>query len=301
MTLTVDGLAARRRLDQYLQERLPEHSRSRLQDWIKAGRVRVNGATVKPSHELRGGETIDVEPAAPPPLKAEPEELPLTVLYEDEDVIAIDKAAGMVVHAGAGLHHGTVVNALLYRYGTLSTGSDPLRPGIVHRLDRHTSGVLLVARHDAAHRDLAAQFSNRTMEKVYLTCVHGTPPERATITLPITRDPVVRTRMTARLGHGRTAHTEYEVLQRWERFALLSVRIKTGRTHQIRVHLSKLGFPVVGDVLYGAPATVPGMPPLGRYFLHAHRLTFRSPSRGEAVTVESPLAAELAAWLNKLD
>jgi len=293
---------AGKRLDLMLHQRLPEYSRSRIQDWIKQGRVLVGGAPGRASHGVKPGEAIDVEPAELPPLRATPEAIPLTVLYEDADVLAIDKPAGMVVHAGAGVHAGTLVNALLHRFGALSGVAGELRPGIVHRLDRYTSGVLLVARNDAAHRRLAAQFSGREVEKVYLALVHGeVKRESGRIDRPIARDPVRRTRMTARLDRGRAARSEYRVLRRFKRFTLLEVRIGTGRTHQIRVHLSSIGHPVAGDALYGAPARVEGLPPLGRYFLHAHRIRFRRPSGGEEISVASPLPVELEEWMARLD
>jgi len=299
--LTTGPADAGKRLDHVLRERLPEFSRSRLQDWIRSGRVLVNGARERASHLVRAGEIIDVEPAEALPLRAAPEAIPLTVLYEDEDVVAIDKPAGMVVHAGAGVHSGTLVNALLHRFGALSGVAGEFRPGIVHRLDRYTSGVLLVARNDSAHRNLAAQFSGRQVEKVYLALVHGTvTPDRGRIERPISRDPVRRTRMTARLASGRAAWSEYRVLRRFERFTLLEVRIGTGRTHQIRVHLSSIGHPVAGDTLYGAPSGIEGRPPLGRYFLHAHRIGFRRPSTGEEIVVESPLPPELTGWMTGL-
>ena len=253
----------------------------------------VNGAAEKRSYLLKGSERIHVEPGELPPLRAAPEELPVDVLYEDSDVVAINKPAGMVVHAGAGRHAGTLVNALLHRFGKLSAVGGELRPGIVHRLDRFTSGVILVARTDAAHRKLAEQFSGRQVEKIYLALVHGRlRADHGTITKPIARDPVHRTRMTARLGHGRHAITTYQVLQRFHQFTFLEVRIGTGRTHQIRVHLASLGNPVVGDKLYGAPASE-----LDRYFLHAHRITFASPSSGERITVTAPLPPELQQFL----
>ena len=298
MRLTTGPTDAGKRLDHLLHERLPEFSRSRLQGLIRSGRVLVNGAGARASHAVRPGETIDVEPAQAPPLRATPEAIPLTVLYEDEDVVAIDKPAGMVVHAGAGVHSGTLVNALLHRFGALSEVAGEFRPGIVHRLDRYTSGVLLVARNDAAHRNLAAQFSGRQVEKVYLALVHGTvASNHGRIERPISRDPVRRTRMTARLARGRAAWSEYRVLRRFDRFTLLEVRIGTGRTHQIRVHLSSIGHPVAGDTLYGAPAKIEGRPPLGRYFLHAHRIRFQRPSAGDEMVVESPLPAELTEWM----
>jgi 23S rRNA pseudouridine1911/1915/1917 synthase len=285
-----------KRLDLYLHERLPEYSRARLQEWIKAGRVRVNDTPQKRSYLLHGSEAIDVEPAELPQLHAQPEDLPLEILYEDTDVIAVNKPAGMVVHSGAGRHSGTLVNALLHRFRKLSTVGGSLRPGIVHRLDRLTSGVILVARTDKSHRHLAEQFSSRQVEKVYLALVHGrVKADRGTVTTPITRDPVRRVRMTARLASGRSAITEYKVLGRFDKFTLLEVRIGTGRTHQIRVHLASIGHPVAGDKLYGAPASA-----LDRYFLHAQRITFTSPSSGDRITVEAPRPPELQQYLDNL-
>lgn len=301
LTFPASAADAGKRLDVFLQEHLPEHSRSRIQQWIREGHVRVNAAEEKASYRMHGGEMIEVEPAEPPPLRAVAEELPLKVLYEDADVIAVDKPAGMVVHAGAGVRSGTLVNALLHHFGTLSETGGELRPGIVHRLDRNTSGVLLVARHNAAHRSLAAQFAGRTIEKVYLALVHGSVKANAgRIEAPISRDPARRIRMTARLESGRTAVTEYKVLRRFEGFTFLEVRIRTGRTHQIRVHMSSIGHPVAGDRLYGAPARVPGRPPLERHFLHAHRIRFLQPATCEPVALVSPLPAELESWMSGL-
>ncbi len=302
MILEVEAAEAGLRLDLFLHRRLPQYSRSRLQDWIRQGRVRVGGRPVRPSLVLKSAETVEVEPAELPPLKAVPEAIPLEILYEDEDLVAVNKPAGMVVHAGAGNHTGTLVNALLHRFQTLSTLGGELRPGIVHRLDRFTSGVILIARTDAAHRALAAQFAGREVEKVYLALVHGRlAVETGRIDKPIARDPQRRTRMTTRLGAGRAASTSYRVLRRWPAFSYLEVRIHTGRTHQIRTHLAAIGHPVVGDRLYGAPARIPGLPPLGRFFLHAHRISFRSPSTGRPLTIEAPLAAELEAFLEAVE
>jgi 23S rRNA pseudouridine1911/1915/1917 synthase len=295
---TAEPAEAGRRLDNVLHERLPQYSRSRIQEWIRTGRVLVNGAPARASLTVRGGEAIHVEPADPPPLHAEPEAIPLAILYEDDDVVAVDKPAGMVVHAGAGVHSGTLVNALLHRFGSLSGVAGEMRPGIVHRLDRFTSGVILVAKNDAAHRKLAVQFSSRRVEKVYLALVHGAlKQEGGVIDKPIARDPIHRTRMTARLRDGRTAHTEYRVAARLPGFTFLEVKIGTGRTHQIRVHLSSIGHPVAGDTLYGSPAEVPGRAALGRYFLHAHRIRFFRPSDDRPITVVSPLPQELQAWM----
>jgi 23S rRNA pseudouridine1911/1915/1917 synthase len=278
-----------KRLDQFLRERLPQYSRSRLQDWIEHGRVLVDGSPEKRSYLLKGAERIHVEPGELAPLRATPEDLPLEVLYEDADVIAINKPAGMVVHTGAGRHSGTLVNALLHRFGKLSTVGGDLRPGIVHRLDRFTSGVILVARSDAAHRNLAEQFASRQVEKIYIALVHGRVKDnQGRINTPIARDPIVRVRMTAGLAHGRQAITSYHVIKRFKELTLLELKIGTGRTHQIRVHLASIGHPVVGDKLYGAPAST-----LGRYFLHAREITFTSPVTGERVTVSAPLAGDL--------
>jgi len=301
--LTVESRDAGKRLDHYLQEKLPAHSRSRLQEWIRDGRVSINGTPRnKTSLVLKGGEQIEVQPAAPPPLNAAPEDLPIEVLYEDQDVVAVNKPAGIVVHAGAGNHSGTLVNRLVHRFQeSLSTVGGEARPGIVHRLDKQTSGVLLVAKHDAAHRALAEQFASRTTEKIYLALVHGSvPQDTGKVTLRISRDPQKRVRMSARPGDtaGRTALTEYKVQQRFEKFTLLRIRIGTGRTHQIRVHFSTIGHPVAGDSLYGGSSKT-GLKD-GRFFLHAHRIRFDSPSSGERITVESALPADLEEFLKTL-
>jgi len=292
--LTVESGDVGKRLDAFLTERLTEFSRSRLQSWIKKDRVQVDGAAARSSQLLRGGESIAVAPLALAPLKAGPEDLPLKILYEDADVVVVDKAAGMVVHAGAGHSHGTLVNALLHHFGTLSGVNGDVRPGIVHRIDRDTSGLLVVARTDSAHQSLAAQFLDREVEKVYLTLCHGKMgKEEGRLTAPISRDRVRRTRMTTKIASGRNALTEYRVLEQFDKLSYLEVRIGTGRTHQIRVHLAGIGHPVFGDKLYGAPGAVAGLPVLDRFFLHAHRIGFRSPSTGDWIQVETPLAPEL--------
>jgi 23S rRNA pseudouridine1911/1915/1917 synthase len=284
------------RLDQFLQQHMPDYSRSRLQDWIKSGRVTVNEAVQKPSFLLRGGEEISVEPAELPPLRAFAENIPVDVLYVDDDLIAVNKPAGLVVHAGAGQHSGTLVNALLHEFQTLSSVGGDERPGIVHRIDKDTSGVLVVARTDAAHRKLAEQFAGRSVEKTYLALVQGVVArDNGIIDTPITRDPVRRTRMTTKLSHGRAALTSYKVLERFDKFTYLEVKIGTGRTHQIRVHLSSIGHPVAGDTLYGAAAQ-----DYGRFFLHARRIRFASPSRGVPLEIEAPLAPELTDWLHNV-
>jgi 23S rRNA pseudouridine1911/1915/1917 synthase len=294
MDFVVDVSHSGTRLDHFLQARLGDYSRARLQAWIKEGRVLVDDTAAKASHLLRVGERIEVSPSDPPPLQALPEDLPVEVLYEDASVIAVNKPAGLVVHAGAGAHSGTLVNRLVHRFQTLSQVGGELRPGIVHRLDKGTSGVLLVARTDSAHRNLAAQFAARTVEKTYLALVEGrVHADSGRITKPITRDPVHRTRMTAGLGEGRTALTDFRVLERFEKFTYLEVRLGTGRTHQIRVHLANAGHPIAGDRLYGGKT-------VGRFFLHAWRIGFTSPATGERVTVEAPSPSELEGWLGQL-
>lgn len=306
VTFVVPLEARHQRLDHFLAAQLPELSRTRIQELIRAGGATMEGQVVRrPSRRLRGGERLQLEIVERPPLEARPEEIPLRVVYEDDDLVAIDKPAGLVVHAGAGCHAGTLVNALLHRYGQLSTLGGPLRPGIVHRLDKTTSGILLVAKNDEAHRRLAEQFSQRQVEKHYLALVHGRlSRERGTVSLPVARDRVRRTRMTTRRRQGRPATTEYRVRQTVSGFTLLEAILRTGRTHQIRVHLSAIGHPVVGDTLYGAPRLLRwdnrSQPTLNRNFLHAQRLRFRHPRTGEVLEIRVPLPAELEELLRHL-
>ncbi|MFQ5694463.1 MAG: RluA family pseudouridine synthase [Terriglobia bacterium] len=294
------------RLDHFLAAELPELSRTRIQQLVRDGHARLEGRLVRrPGLRLHGGERVALEIIARPPLVATPEEIPLQVLYEDDHLIAIDKPAGMVVHAGAGRSHGTLVNALLHRFQQLSAAAGPLRPGIVHRLDKATSGVLLVAKTDEAHRHLAEQFRRREIDKRYLALVHGRMRRaRDTIRLPVARDRVHRTRMTTRRRQGREAVTEYRVLQEASGFSLLEVRLRTGRTHQIRVHLSALGHAVVGDTSYGAPRRLRlgnrSLPTLNRNFLHAGSLRLRHPVSGQPLAIRAALPGELEEWLRRL-
>jgi 23S rRNA pseudouridine1911/1915/1917 synthase len=284
------------RLDVHLQELYPKLSRSRLQEWIKKGRVKVDGEIRKPSFLLRGGEDIEVEPLELRPLKATPEDIPLEILYEDADLLAVNKPAGMTVHAGAGHTEGTLVNALLHKFAHLSQLGGDLRPGIVHRLDRLTSGVILIAKTDEAHRKLQDQFSSRTTEKTYIALVEGlVAQDEGTINRPIARDPWKPIRMTAKIEDGRDAITHWKVRKRYNAFTLLEVRIDTGRTHQIRVHLGSLGHRVAGDTLYGARAH-----DSGRFFLHAWRIRFDQPTTAERLFVEAPLGPDLRLWLEGL-
>src|ERR1700719_1054827 len=278
-------------LDQLLAARL-DVSRARVQQLISQEKVLVNDLAAKASLKLRGGERITILGSGErPPLRAIAEEIPLDIVYEDDDLAIINKAAGMMVHAGAGAtedqrNRGTLVNALLHHFATLSAVGGEMRPGIVHRLDKETSGLIVVAKNDEAHRQLAAQFTRREVKKTYLALVHGwVKKDRGTISASISRDRVRRIRMTTRGTGGRDAVSHYSVVRRLEtaygKFTLLEVKIDTGRTHQIRVHMASLGHPVVGDALYGAPRELPparsrggqddeaGAISLTRNFLHA--------------------------------
>jgi 23S rRNA pseudouridine1911/1915/1917 synthase len=331
-TIEAPQEAKGQRLDQFLVAQLEGVSRSRIQLLIDQGGVLVNGLVEKASLKLRGGERIDItgEPH-PAPLKAAPEDIPLDVIFEDADLAVINKPAGMMVHAGSGQNddarsRGTLVNALLYRFKALSATGGDLRPGIVHRLDKDTSGLIVVAKNDRAHAALAEMFSSRQIKKTYLALVQG-ELERAkgTINASVGRDPMRRTRMTAKpLGDARTAVTHYEVVRRlanrFGKFTLIRVRIETGRTHQIRVHMASIGHPVVGDTLYGGAGqltdqvasqaatskaarrkTEPERLKLGRNFLHAARLEFPHPKTGKLLQLEAPLPAELESFLARLE
>ena len=311
---------AGKRLDVLLAARL-EVSRARAQQLIAEEKVRVNNAPAKASLKLRGDEQIIVVGSAErPPLRAIPEEIPLKILYEDGDLAIVDKPAGMMVHAGAGAtddarNRGTLVNALLHHFADLSGLGGETRPGIVHRLDKETSGLIIVAKNDEAHRKLAAQFSRREVKKTYIALVHGWPKKDSdTVSSAISRDRVRRIRMTTRQSGGREAISHYQVLRRIEssygKFALLQVKIDTGRTHQIRVHLSSLGHPVVGDKLYGAPGelrarrenqrTAPAIG-LDRNFLHAAQLELTHPRTGKKISLTSPMPEELVSFQAALD
>jgi 23S rRNA pseudouridine1911/1915/1917 synthase len=324
ITLTVPAEDAGQRLDQYLAAQLSETSRARMQQLIRNGEVLVNAGRAKASLLLRGGERVVVtaRPAATP-LRAIAEHIPLDIVYEDGDLAIVNKPAGMMVHAGAGAtedarNRGTLVNALLHHLGALSGVGGELRPGIVHRLDRATSGLMVVAKNDESHRRLARQFSGREVHKTYVALVHGWPKkDRGTIQSKISRDVRRRTRMTTRRSGGREAVTHYVVTRKidspYGKFALLELKIETGRTHQIRVHMSSLGHPVVGDTLYGAPAELraqsgkrraPGAPAtlaLERNFLHSARLELAHPRTGARLSFARGLPEELEGLLKQLD
>jgi len=295
------------RLDRFLVAQLPELSRARIQSLMDEGRVQVDGASRRASHRVAPGECVTVEIPPPPPAGVEAEGIPLDVLYEDADIAVINKPAGMIVHPGAGAHAGTLVAALLHRFGSagLSTIGGPLRPGIVHRLDKDTSGAIVIARTDEAHRKLVEDFQERLVQKTYVALLHGKiKGEAGTVDLPVSRDLRRRSRMTARRQEGRAARTDWRARLRVGAFTFIEADPRTGRTHQIRVHFSALGCPVVGDTLYGAPrqerVDSELLAPLGRNFLHAARVAFDHPRSGKRVEVRAPLPAELRDYLATL-
>jgi 23S rRNA pseudouridine1911/1915/1917 synthase len=306
---------AGKRLDQLLTVRLESVSRARVQEMIAGELVLVNDAPAKASLKLRGGERIRVlGEAQRAPIKAIAENIPLDVVYEDDDLAVINKPAGMMVHAGAGAtedarNRGTLVNALLHHLESLSGVGGELRPGIVHRLDKETSGLIVVAKRDEAHRKLSAQFAAREVKKKYVALVHGwVKKDSGTLAQSISRDPVRRMRMTTRLEGGRAAVTHYRVVRRLDskfgKFTLLEVKIDTGRTHQIRVHVATMGHPVVGDTTYGAPRQARGKNAvigLGRNFLHAAELEFRHPRSGKMVALKSELPEELREFFGRVE
>jgi 23S rRNA pseudouridine1911/1915/1917 synthase len=312
---------AGKRLDQFLTTKLGDISRARVQQLISEQKILVNDIAAKASLKLRGGERISVlGPAERPPLRAIPEEIPLDIVYEDDDLAIVNKPAGMMVHAGAGAtedarNRGTLVNALLHHFASLSGVGGEMRPGIVHRLDKETSGLIVVAKNDEAHRKLAAQFARREVKKKYIALVHGSVKnDSGTISAGISRDRVRRIRMTTRQAGGREAVSHYSVVRRLDtpfgKFTLLEVKIDTGRTHQIRVHMASLGHPITGDTLYGAPkemraghgkhgdATSISLP---RNFLHAAELELSHPRTGAKLSFQSPLPPELLALLATIE
>src|SRR5271154_4374459 len=329
LTLTAPLEAAGQRLDQFLAAQLSETggtevSRARVQQLIEKGAVLINDSAAKASLRLKGEEQIVVTgPPHAPPLRAIAEDIALDIVYEDDDLAIVNKPAGMMVHAGAGAtesarNRGTLVNALLHHFKKLSAVGGDLRPGIVHRLDRATSGLMVVAKNDEAHRRLAPQFSGREVHKTYLALVHGWPKQdRGTIQSAISRHSQRRTRMTTRGFGGREAVTHYAVQQKidspYGKFTLVELKIETGRTHQIRVHMSSLGHPVVGDALYGAPgelrsqsnkrrlAGMPAILSLNRNFLHSAKLELTHPRTNQLLKFSRPLPAELETLLGSLE
>jgi 23S rRNA pseudouridine1911/1915/1917 synthase len=299
--LTVEPASAGARLDRWLTERLTALSRARLQILIRGGLVRVDGAVLKAAYRLRGGETVEIE--IPPPAAEElvPEPTALSVVHEDDCVLVVDKPAGMVVHPGAGRARGTLAAAVLAHAPTIAGVGGPRRPGIVHRLDKDTSGLLAIAKTQAAYDELVAQLAARTVTRRYLAVVHGrVRAAEGVVSAPIGRHPRDRVKMAVRpAGRGKRAVTRYRVLERFADFTLLELHLETGRTHQIRVHLASLGYPVVGDQVYGKPRLRPPVV-LDGYALHAAGLTFVHPAFRKAVEFSAPLPARIERLLTHL-
>ncbi|HJE26402.1 RluA family pseudouridine synthase [Limosilactobacillus pontis] len=284
------------RIDKQLGHHFSQYSRSQLQRWIEDGHVQVNGQLVKPKYKLAAGDVVTIEPEKPKKIDLVPENIPLDIVYEDDDVIVVNKPQGMVVHPAPGHPDHTLVNALLY-HSPLSTINGEFRPGIVHRIDKDTSGLLMVAKNDMAHRSLAAQLKAKTNEREYVALVHGVIKEdQGTIDAPLGRSPKDRKKQAV-VADGRHAVTHFRVLRRYRHYTLVSCRLETGRTHQIRVHMKYIDHPLAGDPLYGPRKTLPGK---GQY-LHARLLGFKHPRTGEQLTFTAPLPPYFQQILDKLD
>ncbi len=285
------------RLDKHINEQHPEISRTQAQRLIEEGLVTVNGATGRPSYKVTGGDQISIIIPPPQPSALSAENIPLKIVYEDKDVIVVDKPAGLTVHPAPGHPEHTLANAILSHIPEIADTGERERPGIVHRLDKDTSGLIIIAKNNQAHQNLTEQFKNRTVKKTYLTVVKGrVAPERGTIEAPIGRDRSHREKMSITdNSHGREARTKYHVIKHIGSYSLLEAVPETGRTHQIRVHLAAIGYPVIGDQVYGVKS-----PLLGRQFLHAHRIIFKLPSSGEEVEFSSELPPDLAEALENI-
>ncbi len=309
ITATAD--ASGTRLDAFLSAQLADISRTRIQRAIEDGDILVNERTVKPSYKLRIGDKVEIDLPEPPPVELIPEPLPLNIIYEDDALIVVNKPAGMVVHPGAGQDTGTLANALVYHFNELSGTAGRIRPGIVHRIDKETSGLLIVAKNDLAHLKLSEQFHDRKVFKMYVALVYGRVSQSiGDIEANIGRSPHHRTRMAVlRGGAGRYAHTIFQVEDRYQEFSLLRVQIKTGRTHQIRVHLAHIGHPVVSDALYGQgrensvrdAMMRKEIRLLNRHFLHAAQLEFLHPLTNELLKFQAPMPSELLGFLSLLN
>ena len=306
----VDDAETGTRLDAFLAARVEAFSRTRLKQSIADGDVLVSGIAAKASYKLRAGDSVELETPAPLASNFTPEDIPLRIIYEDDSLVVLDKPAGLVVHPAAGVPSGTLANALAFHFQKLSAHAGAMRPGIVHRLDRDTSGLMVVAKTESAHEHLADQFRAREVFKSYVALAHGRVTEESgRIEEPLARDPRHRTRMAVVRGGGRPALSLYRVRRAYERFTLLDVQIKTGRTHQIRVHLAHLKHPVVGDKIYngGRDTTISdvrvraAIRALGRQFLHAAELGFRHPQTGETLRFNAPLPLELSQMLARLE
>jgi 23S rRNA pseudouridine1911/1915/1917 synthase len=273
------------RIDKVLSNLLKEHSRSQIQQWLKEGHVRVNGDVVKANYKVSVEDQVVITIPEPELLDIVAEDIPIEIVFEDQDVIVVNKPQGMVVHPSAGHTHGTLVNALLYHADRLSSINDVVRPGIVHRIDKDTSGLLMVAKNDQAHESLAKQLKDKTTLRKYIALVHGEiPHEKGEINAPIGRSKADR-KMQAVIEGGKPAVTHFTVLERFTGFTLVELQLETGRTHQIRVHMKYIGYPLAGDPLYGPRKTLPGQ----GQFLHAKVLGFKHPTTGAEMIFEAPL------------
>jgi 23S rRNA pseudouridine1911/1915/1917 synthase len=313
LKLYVSSSIRERRIDKYLSIRpeLSEFSRRFLQDIIKQGAVKVNGKAVKPSFKLSPGDVIDLTVPQPPSKEILPEEIPLNIIYEDEDLIVLNKPAGILVHPARGNTHGTLVNALAFHCDKLSSGLGEFRPGIVHRLDKNTTGVMVATKNDTAQWRIAKKFERRQVKKTYLAIVHGTPDLTADrINAPLGMHPKIREKYAIRPIIGKEATTFYEVLESFRGFSFLKLMPKTGRTHQIRVHLSYIKHPIVADETYGGKLVYPYQlrdaepvveePAINRVALHAHSLEFRHPTTGQMMCFEAPLPQDMQNLLDLL-
>ena len=304
MTLQAGPEDRGQRLDIFLSRHLGQFTRSHIQTLNRSGAVRVGNQVEKSGYRLRGDETIEVDLQPLQPSALEAQDIPIQVVHEDEDLAVIEKPAGLVVHPGAGTAANTLVHGLLFKFQNLSGAGGAGRPGIVHRIDKWTSGLLIVAKNDWTHARLSKSFQDRSVEKKYLALVHGRLRQASgEISLNIGRHSTLRTRMSVQRGKGRVALSSYHRLREIGDFSLLEVKIKTGRTHQIRVHLAAIGHPVVGDDVYGERGYVQfvrkyGKP--GRYFLHAAELTFTHPRTGALMTIQSPLPPDLSSLLERI-
>ncbi|MBD3233917.1 MAG: RluA family pseudouridine synthase [candidate division Zixibacteria bacterium] len=310
----IDAEVAGQRLDIYCKHLLEDITRSRIKNLIDDEKILINGQPVKAGYTLKEGDILDL--TIPPPAESEikPENIPLDIVYQDRDMLVVDKPAGMVVHPAAGNYTGTLVNALLYHIKDLSGIGGEVKPGIVHRLDKDTSGLLLVAKTDQAHLRLSEQIRNRIVKRLYKTIVIGDLPQNeGDLRFPIGRSSSDRTKMTVTHKGSRDAHTQYNVIERFGRYTFAQMRLQTGRTHQIRVHLSHSGYPVLGDPDYGGREQPPGildkreldlwrklMKVLERQALHAYHLTFEHPISGKSVTFESSLPDDFQEAINSI-